>query len=363
MISKNSTRVTLIGPSWPFRGGIPKYTTRLARELYQRGNLVDFITPFRQYPSFLYPGKSDRDPQSCPKLDFAKPLFSYLEPWTWAKVPQAIHSSRTQKVLVPFWTKAQIPFLNYLQKRLVIPQVTILHNLFDHDSGRLTQHLVRQTMKRTEEVLCHSQKILEDPLFRFSNIKTRYHSLPPLGDSEAICQKKARDLLGIPQHHCVFLFFGLIRPYKGLSVLLKACELLAKRDFPFTLLVAGEPWGKLSLPNHKFSMISHLKWIPEQEVASWFSACDIVVAPYLRASGSAVIAHAISYRKPIITTPVGGIPEQLTGYQPYFFSTPGDPSSLAKAMLKSVGSQDILHPTKPSLSHQSWESYVDCLLN
>jgi glycosyltransferase involved in cell wall biosynthesis len=363
MLSKNSTRVTLLGPSWPFRGGIPKYTTRLAKELYQRGNLVDFITPFKQYPSFLYPGKTDRDPQACQKLDFAKPLFSYLEPWTWAKVPQAIHSSGAQKVLVPFWTKAQIPFLNYLQKQLAIPQLTILHNLFDHDSGGLTQRFVRNTLKRNKEFFCHSQEMLEDPLFHFSNIKTRYHILPPLGESKTFCQKTARDFLGIPQSQLVFLFFGLIRPYKGLSVLLKACESLANRNFPFTLLIAGEPWGKLSLPSPNFSMISHLKWVPEQEVAAWFSACDIVVAPYLRASGSAVIAQAISYRKPIITTPVGGIPDQLTGYQTYFYSTPGNSSSLAEAMLKAVSSQGIPNPTKPSIANHSWESYVDCLLS
>ncbi|NDG27295.1 MAG: hypothetical protein EB120_08990, partial [Proteobacteria bacterium] len=209
MVKKTTDRVTLVGPSWPFRGGIPKYTTRLALELYQRGNLADFIIPFRQYPSFLYPGKSDRDPLSCPKLTFAKPLFSYLEPWTWPKVTRAINSSRAEKVLVPFWTKAQVPFVRYLYRHLEVPPFTILHNLFDHDSGKLTQQIIRNTIKRTREVLCHSQKILEDPLFRYSSIKTRYHHLPPLGESESICQKTAQDLLGIPQNQFVFLFFGL----------------------------------------------------------------------------------------------------------------------------------------------------------
>ncbi|NDG27242.1 MAG: hypothetical protein EB120_08720, partial [Proteobacteria bacterium] len=114
MLSKNSTRVTLLGPSWPFRGGIPKYTTRLAKELYQRENLVDFITSVKQYPSFLYPGKTDRETQACQNLDFANPLFSYLEPWTWAKVPRAIH-------LKKYWRSRFFVFQNIKTRYHILP--------------------------------------------------------------------------------------------------------------------------------------------------------------------------------------------------------------------------------------------------
>ena len=365
MLIKKSPRVTLIGPSWPFRGGIAKYTTRLAEVLYQKGHLVDFITPVKQYPSWLYPGKSDQDPHACPQLEFSKPLFSYLEPWTWPNVVRAVRGSPCEKVLIPFWSSAHLPFLNYLYRHLSVPSVTILHNLFGHDSGMLARFLTRKVLKRSQHFLCHSSEIAMDPIFQDSSKSVRVQPLPLLLENKEISKASARTHLKIAAHHQVFLFFGLIRPYKGFSVLLEACQKLAPK-VPFTLLVAGEPWGKLkksvefqlAQAKHHFSCISHLGWLPEEEVPLWFSASDTVVVPYLRATGSAVIAQAMNYQKPIVTTPVGGIPKQLSQYPRAFFSAPGDPISLSEKMLDSLKKNKNRPESDYQREESRWDSYV-----
>ena len=369
MVIKKNPRVTLIGPSYPFRGGIPKYTTRLAQLLNEKGYLVQFITPSKQYPAWLYPGKSDKDFDSCPKLTFANPLFSYLEPWTWSKVIQAVHASSAERVLIPFWSKAHLPFLNYLYRSLQIPPITILHNLFDHDSGRITQLLTREILKKSQHFLCHSEEIVGDPLFQKASKTIHCRPLPLLLDGKSISQDLARAHFNIPTHHKVFLFFGLIRPYKGLSVLLEACKLLSP-NLSFTLLIAGEPWGKLrktievqmaEFRNH-FPCTAHLAWVPEHEVDYWFSACDAVVAPYLRATGSSVIAQAMCYLKPIITTPVGGIPMQLSQYPKSYFATPGDSLSLSGKMLEALKTSDAKKGIPLMDTRESWDNYVQDLL-
>lgn len=360
----------MIGPSHPFRGGIPKYTSRLAEILHDKGRLVDFITPFKQYPLWLYPGKSDRDPDSCSPLSFAKPLFSYFEPWTWSKVTETVHASSADRILIPFWSKAQLPFLNYLYQNLQLPSLTILHNLFDHDSGKLTQLLTREILKKSNCFLCHSQEILSDSLFQNFSKTIHCRPLPLLLENKNISQDLARAHFKIPPHHKVFLFFGLIRPYKGLSVLLEACARLSSRS-PFTLLIAGEPWGKLNKTlrgqlaelKNSFSCVAHLGWVPEREVPYWFSACDAVVAPYLRATGSSVIAQAMGYQKPIITTPVGGIPLQLNHYPKSYFATPGDCLSLSEKMLEALMASDAEGNKTLNDIRESWDSYVQELLS
>lgn len=370
MVMNKSPRVTLIGPGFPFRGGIAKYTTRLAQLLDEKGHLIDFITPFKQYPAWLYPGKSDIDFDSCPKLTFANPLFSYLEPWTWSHVIHRVHTSSAERVLIPFWSKAQLPFLNHLYRNLRVPSLTILHNLFDHDSHPLTQYLTRKVLNKSEHFLCHSEEITGDPLFQTAPKTIHCQSLPLLPENKSISQDLARAHFKIPPHHKVFLFFGLIRPYKGLSILLGACTHLNSR-IPFTLLVAGEPWGKLrktiqvqiAKSRNHFPCTAELAWVPEHEVPYWFSACDAVVAPYLRATGSSVIAQAMSYQKPIITTPVGGIPMQLSQYPKSYFAPPGDSLSLSEKMLEALKASDAEENKTVMDIRASWDNYVQDLLS
>ena len=369
MVDKKPSRVTLIGPAWPFRGGIARYTTRLAQTLQQKGHQVDFITPFRQYPAWLYPGKSERDPDSCPHLNFSRAIFSYFEPWTWRNVVQAVHASSSERVLVPFWSKVHLPFLNYLYRSLQIPTLTILHNLFDHDSGPFTRFVTRRILKHSDYFLCHSTELLHDPLFRNSLHKIRCQPLPIISEPTPISKELARSYFKIPAHQKVFLFFGLIRPYKGFSFLLEACQRLAPTT-RFTLLVAGEPWGKLrrkvedqiNQSKHLFPIISHLEWLPEREVPFWFSACDVLVAPYLEATGSSVIAQAVTYNKPIVTTPVGGIPEQLHHYPRAFFSKPGDSESLAHKMVDSIKETELKESVESVSDESDWNVYIDNLI-
>ncbi len=162
----------------------------------------------------------------------------------------------------------------------------------------------------------------------------------------------------------------MIRPYKGLSVLFQACKQLSSQ-LPFTLLIAGEPWGglrkevkaQLAELRNFFPCVAQLEWVPEAEVPFWFSACDSVVAPYLRATGSSVISQAIGYQKPVVTTPIGGIPEQLRDYPKAFLSIPGDPGSLCEKLVESLEAKHFSEKNPLFFPEGMWDRYVDSLIS
>ena len=201
--------------------------------------------------------------------------------------------------------------------RLRLPVVTIVHNPADHNASWPARRTARRVLARSAGFLCHAASVEEHIRARFPGRPTAVHPLPPDRPPEAD-RAASRARLGVPDGHLALLCFGLIRPYKGVEVLLEAMASLPK-ELPVTLLLAGEPWGeagerlrrRLAAPDLAGRVVSRLEWVPEGEAAGWFAAADVAVLPYRSATGSAVAAQALGAGLPVVGSRVGGIAEVI----------------------------------------------------
>lgn len=363
-------RLLVVGPSWPLRGGIARTTTLLAQALAEAGSLAGFLTPERQYPRRLYPGASDVDPDACPRLPQARRCFGVLEPWTWRKAVGEGRIVSADALVLPYWTWVWAPFERSLARRLGLPVVAVVHNPADHDASRLARLSAAWVLGRADAYFCHARAVERQVLGRFPGRPTAVHPLPadapPRADRAA-----ARARLGVADGSVAILCFGLIRPYKGVDVLLEAFASLP-RELPMTLLLAGEPWGdkgislaeRLARPDLAGRVRARLEWVPEQEAGEWFAAADAAVLPYLAATGSAVAAQALGAGLPVVGTLVGGIAEVVEEGRNGLLVPPADPAALAGALrrLTAPGVLARLATGAAAVAARwTWRSYAEAL--
>ncbi len=320
----NRIRLALFGPVFPYRGGIAQYTTFLKRALEKVCDLKT-ISFSRQYPKFLYPGKSDLDPfWTEGKEANADFLLDALNPFTWKNAVDSVKSAGCEFAVINYWTIFWGPgfaFMSILLRRLGIKTLFLCHNLFDHDSKGIKKTLSFYFLSKADGYIVHSKaqekflrnKFPDKPiLFVLHPIYVQFPE--PKG------KLKKRGRLEI-------LFFGFIRPYKGLDLLLRALANL--NDSKIFLTVVGEPWGgdeekfislteSLNLKNVEF----HFSYVSENEVSEFFSRADILALPYYSATGSGAATIAYRYEKPVLVSKVGGfidfVEEGKTGF---FFET------------------------------------------
>jgi glycosyltransferase involved in cell wall biosynthesis len=369
-LKSKKIKISVIGPSWPFRGGIAKFTTELAEKLSRKGHLASFISPENQYPKILFPGKSDRDEQSCKQLSFTRSLYSYYQPWTWKKVIREIEASEAECIVAPHWSMTSAPFLSYLIRRSPKPVIPIVHNFSDHDSLPGGPRIMEWVLKGGAGYLHHNPEFSELSFFKKRADRVKCH-LHPVTETKRLGITSAKKQFGIPKGKITFLFYGLIRKYKGLEVFLDALELLPESS-PIALLIAGEPWtGKRELENRlnklskKFWIQSKLEWISEEETRIWFSAADAVVLPYLRATGSGVAAQAFAFQKPILTTRTGSLGHLVKSGVNGLVCKPGSPEELDKNIKRFLNPKmrERLNLGMRNVLPESWEDYVESLVS
>ena len=296
--------------------------------------------PLRQYPSIIYPGRGDVDPDACPRLDFAQACFGVLEPWTWPRLAARLRASRPDAIILPFWTAAWAPVELFLTGRRYAPVVAVVHNPADHGAGLPARKAAGAVLGRCSAFLCHSRSVAQVLQERFPGTPLTVHPLPPESPG-AVDREGARTRLGLESNALAVLCFGLIRPYKGVEVLLEAVARLP-REPRIVLLLAGEPWGgiagtlrqRLRRSDLEGRVVARLGWVPEPEVADWFAAADVAVLPYLSATGSAVAAQALGWGLPIVASAVGGITDVAHDGVNGTLVPPGEPEALASALAR-----------------------------
>jgi glycosyltransferase involved in cell wall biosynthesis len=361
-------RLAIVGPSWPLRGGIARTTTALAGAL--GGDLAAFLTPRRQYPAWLYPGHRDFDEGACPRLATADRCFAVLEPWTWPAVRRRLAAARPDAIVVPYWTWAWAPLTLRVASWRLAPLVVVVHNPADHDADLAARAAARAVLRRSSGFLCHAGSVAAHLREGFPERPVVVHPLPaqapPAADRDS-----ARAELGLVADTVAFLFFGLIRPYKGVDVLLDAIARLP-REVPAVVLLAGEPWAgegerlrrRLESPDIAGRVTPALRWIPEDEVGRWFGAADAAVLPYRAATGSAVAAQALGAGLPVVASAVGGLAEVVEDGVNGTLVPPGEPGALAAALLALCDSEErarLAEGARRSSRGRSWHSYAAAL--
>lgn len=362
-------RVLVVGPSWPFRGGIARTTTSLAEALARCGTLAGFCVPRRLYPRWLYPGAGDRDEAACPRLPQAKPCFSLFDPVSWRTLRRTVEEAAPEALVVPHWTAAWTPLELFLARQRV-PVFGVVHNPFDHSGSPWSRWASWAALRRFRGFLTHARAVAWQLSRWFPEKPVRVHPLPP-PEVTPVARHEARKRLGIPDAAVVFLFFGLIRPYKGLDLLLEAAALLPGEPLWF-LAVAGEVWGEAerleAMIRHRAlqsRVLFHPKWVPEEESPIWFSAADAVVLPYRRATGSAVASQALAYGLPLVATRTGGLEEVVEDGVNGLLVAPGDVAGLAaalEALLDRERREGLAAGARRLGSRWSWDSYASCLV-
>lgn len=368
-------RLTVLGPGFPSRGGIATTTTALVQTLGERGHQVQFLTPTRQYPRWLYPGGDDRDPEACSRVQGATAVFAPLEPWTWRRARRQALDFEADAWVLPYWTWVWAPFWRYVIQG--VPggarpaAIAVVHNVHDHDVGSFRQRVASGVLRRCQAFLTHAE-VLESALNEaFPGVPAAAYPLPAVPTVRPVPERSnARRQLGVGGDERLALFVGLIRPYKGVDVLLEAFSRLPP-DSKWRLVVAGEPWGDLG--QVLIAKVEDLglddrvrldfRWIPEGEIDQLLRAADLLVLPYRSGSQSAVAPMALSRGLPVLSTDVGGLGEIVEDGVSGMLVEPNSSDALAKALVDLEGErlEELADGAVTSSNRWTWGGYAGVL--
>lgn len=301
----------------PYRGGIARFSAELVREL-RKAHEVSAFTFSRQYPDFLFPGTSQYDTGTADGVQAVRVLDS-IGPLSWSRTVKAMAMTKPQVAVLRYWMPFFGPALGMvamgLRKRGV-KVMSIVDNAVPHEPRFFDRPFTRFFMKHNDGFIAMSEQVKAD-LLALRPDATVILLPHPLYDhfGASIPMAEARQKLGIADDRKVSLFFGFIRDYKGLDLLIDA---MAQLPADHTLIIAGEPYGDMAkyheaIARHglKDRVIDHIRYISDAEVPLFFSAADAVVLPYKSATQSGITAIAYHFGTPVIATDVGGLKESV----------------------------------------------------
>ena len=316
-------RVIIIGPAHPLRGGLASYNERLAKQFIDEGNEVTIYTFSLQYPSFIFPGTTQYSTESKPSNLTINVCINSINPFNWIKVGNNLKNEKPDLVIVRYWLPFMGPCLGFILRQIKKNKQTkivcIADNIIPHEKRFGDKAFTKYFVQPVDAFITMSDKVMTD-LKLFAPTKPTQLVAHPLYDNfgEKVSKEEARLKLGIKNEELILLFFGFIRKYKGLDLLLNAMKIIKNSNFNIQnskLLIAGEFYEdrkaydeqieKLDLQE---SLILHTDFIPDSEVKYYLCAADVVVQPYKNATQSGVTPLAYHFEKPMIVTNVGGLP-------------------------------------------------------
>jgi glycosyltransferase involved in cell wall biosynthesis len=338
--------VIIIGTAYPFRGGgMSTYNERLARAFQQRGDQVIIYTFSLQYPGFLFPGKTQFSTDSQPSDLNIKVAVNSINPFNWIKIGLEIKKLRADLVVIRYWMPFMAPSLGTLARIIRRNKhskvVAITDNIIPHEKMPGGKLLSRYFVKSCDGFIAMSHAVLND-LNAFDKVRPRLFSPHPLYDNfgTAVSKSVAKKHLGLDEGTQYILFFGFIRAYKGLDLLIKAFADKRFRKLPVKLLIAGEFYidGKPYLElidrlDLKDEIVLRTEFIENSEIVNYFCASDIVAQPYKDATQSGVTQIAYHFDKPMLTTNVGGLSEMVPDGKVGFVVAP-DVNEISEALLR-----------------------------
>lgn len=315
-------RIVILGSAYPLRGGgIASFNERLAEHYQQMGHEVDIYSFSLQYPNFLFPGKSQFSDESAPNGLRIFSRVNSVNPFNWIKIGLELKKANYDLLIVRFWMPFFGPCLGTIQR--IVRQnkhtkvVCIADNIIPHEHRIGDQILAKYFLNAVDGCVTMSRSVLDDLKEINSKIPATY-TPHPLYDNygPSISLEQARAALKIPVEDKVVLFFGFIRQYKGLDMLLEALGKVELKELNVKLLLAGEFYGDDDLYQsliQKYGLQDrvylHTSFIPSDEVGKYFCAADVVVLPYRTATQSGITQVAYHFDLPMIVTRVGGLPE------------------------------------------------------
>ena len=338
-------KIIILGTAYPYRGGLSAFNERLAYEFQSQGHEVEIYTFTHQYPNFLFPGKTQYSTEPAPEnLKIVRKVHSY-NPFNWFKVGHEIKRKKPDLMITKFWLPFMAPcfgtIARIVRRNKHTQLVSILDNVIPHEHRIGDKMFVRYFIRPTDGFVAMSKSVLAD-LRLFTADKPAVFSPHPLYDhyGERLPRETALSMLNLNPDNRYVLFFGFIRGYKGLDLLLEAFADNRLKEDGVKLIVAGEFYGD---PEPYLKQIKDLQiedrvvlctdFIPDSEVNRYFSAADIVAQPYKTATQSGVTQIAFHFEKPMLVTNVGGLPEIVPNGKIGYVTEP-DSKQIADALCK-----------------------------
>lgn len=339
------SNIVIIGPAHPLRGGgLTTFNHRLAKAFMEAGDQCAIYSFSLQYPSFLFPGTSQYTDEPAPSGIKIISAINSINPLNWIKVGNQLRKEKPDLIIVRYWLPFMGPALGTILRRVRKNKVTkiicIADNVRPHEVRIGDKQFTRYFLKPCHAFITMSEKVLEDLKYYEKSKPAKLIPHPIYDNFGAILSRsEARQKLNIPISEKVILFFGFIRKYKGLDLLLEAMADERIQRAGIKLLIAGEFYGDekwytelIHSLGVKDQLYLQTHFISDQEVPVYFGAADVVIQPYRNATQSGVTPLAYHFEKPMIVTNVGGLPDMVPHEKVGLVTAP-DPLSLAESIL------------------------------
>ena len=365
-------QIALISVAPPYRGGISEQTSILVEKL-SKNHSVDVINYSRQYPDFLFPGKTQYLDSKSENYNSSRMIDS-INPLTWFSTGNKLAKKNYDLVIFRFWNPFFAPALGVIagiikKKSTYTKLMSLCDNILPHEKTPLADFLTTYLFDKLDGHVVQSsqtenelQEVVENPIYE-KRLHPIYINFP-----KKIDKITARKKLGLSAKN-IILYFGIIRDYKGFDILLNAIAELKDSGLDFHLLAGGECYGSDEKYTQLISNLGisdyitwHNKYIPDSEVSNYFSAADVVALPYRTASQSGITQIAYSYDLPVIVTNVGGLPEIVDKGKSGFIIEPENPGELANVLAENINTKkfDEMGSYIQSFKQKfSWEHFVD----
>ena len=371
-------KIAILGTAHPLRGGLAAFNERLAYQLKEQGHEVTIYSFSLQYPSFLFPGKTQFTDEPAPAGLKILTVVNSVNPLNWLSVGAAMNKEKYDMVIVKYWLPFMGPcfgtILRKAKKNKKTRVLCIVDNIIPHEKRPGDPQFTRYFIKAVDAFVTMSRDVLKD-VKTFTD-KPAFFTPHPVYDSyhEAVSKQAACDKLKLDPAKKYILFFGFIREYKGLDWLLEAMadERIVKAGIE--LIAAGEYYNKdveaknnQIVTDHHLESRVHLKTdlIPNSEVRYYFSAADLVVQPYKHATQSGITQIAFHFEKPMVVTNVGGLAEVVPDGKVGFVAEP-NPKSIADAILKFYEPDSIPGLYQNILEEKkkyTWETFTKVMMD
>ena len=368
-------KVIIIGSAWPLRaGGLATFNERLAKQFMEEGFDTSIYTFSLQYPSFLFPGSTQLSNEPAPAHLKIKACINSINPFNWLKVGNELRKIKPDYIVVRFWMPFFGPCLGTILKLVNRNKFTqiicIADNVIPHEKRMGDTLLTKYFFSSIHRFITMSEKVNQD-LKTFTQ-KPSINIVHPIYDNfgDILSKEEARKHLALPVNEKIILFFGFIRKYKGLDLLLEAMNNANIREANIKLLIAGEFYdnkeeyeliiAKYNLAN---SLYLRTQFIDNSEVKYYLSAADFVIQPYKNATQSGVTPLAYHFEKPMLVTSVGGL-ANLVPHMKVGIVTEPNADSIAAGIMKlyELGETHFLKHLCEEKKKFSWEHLTTAII-
>ena len=370
-------RIIILGTAHPYRGGLASYNERLARQLIMDGHETEIFTFSLQYPSFLFPGKSQFTDAPAPQGLKIRRMLNSMNPFSWIKTGRLIRKTAPDILIIKYWHPAMAPAFGTVAriasggKKSCTRVICIFDNVIPHEKSLIDRLLTRYFTGSINAAVVMSKSVGDDlKAFRI-NIPVKFNP-HPLYDNygDRLPEQDALERMNLDPEFSYMLFFGFIRAYKGLDLLLEAFADKRIEAMKVRLIVAGEfyendkPYREIIDKNNLAGRIIMLdRFIAESEVAPLFSCSELVVQPYRSATQSGVTQIAYHFEKPMLVTDVGGLSEIVPDKKCGYVVKP-DPAAIADAIIDYFSNhriEEFTENVKEEKKKYTWDKLTSSL--